>query len=175
MFYDKNEKKSFPALFRTWRDTRNELHLIYNKTKAAQYECLSQCLWTARNALRKQLQYIRQPARITEGQIKTQTEIWPLVTQENTSGVLSGSDSNRIAPWKDTGWNTKGREIHSDSIRIAVTKLVSEWLSGIQTNGKGTFITVFTKTLHCFQMIQKDFNELYYKPVMPSKSAYTSM
>ncbi len=128
---------------------------------------------TARNALRKQLQYIRQPARITEGQTKTQTEIWPLITHENTSGVLSGSDSNRIAPWKDTGWNTKGPEIHSDSIRIAVTKLVSEWLSEIQTNGKGTFITVFTKTLHCFQMMQKDFDELYYKPVMPSKSAYT--
>ena len=53
---------------------------------------------TARNALRKQLQYIRQPARITEGQTKTQTEIWPLIMQENTSGVLSGSDSNRIAP-----------------------------------------------------------------------------
>ena len=30
---------------------------------------------TARNALRKQLQYIRQSARITEGQTKTQTEI----------------------------------------------------------------------------------------------------
>ena len=53
MFYDKNEKKSFPALFRAWRDTRNELHLIYNKTKAAQYECLSQCLWNGTECLKE--------------------------------------------------------------------------------------------------------------------------
>ena len=153
MFYDKNEKKSFPALFRAWRDTRNELHLIYNKTKAAQYEGLFQCLWNGTECL-KETTAIHPTACTHNGRTnKTQTEIWPLITQENTSGVLSVSDSNRIAHWKDTGWNTKGPEIHSDSIRIAVTKLISEWLPEIQTNGKDTFTTVFTKTLHCFHYI----------------------